>query len=341
MRVLLHGSQAYAVGVLEPLARELGRRGIDAAWFFEGPGAEHLPEHARRIGSVREARAFGADLVLVSSDTVPHFVPGLKVAVFHGLDARKRPDARGHFRMRGYFDLYCTHGPTTTAPFRELAKLHGHFEVAETGFPKLDPAFVEGVARSSPRPVVLYAPTMTPELTSAPALLETIAGLATSGEWEWRVKLHAKMPSEIVQAYGRLEGPGLRVVEDPDLIRAMADADVMVSDTSSAPVEFVVTGRPAVTFRHREPGPWFVDVTEAAGLEPAIRTALAPPASLRAAMETYAATVHPYRDGAASVRVVDAALDLLERGTGHLRPKPLNLWRKAQARWRYGYWGPA
>ena len=48
---------------------------------------------------------------------------------------------RGHFRIRGLFDLYCTQGPATTEPFEQLAREHGHFAVAETGWPKLDPLF--------------------------------------------------------------------------------------------------------------------------------------------------------------------------------------------------------
>ncbi|MCA9739353.1 MAG: CDP-glycerol glycerophosphotransferase family protein [Gemmatimonadetes bacterium] len=340
-RAVLFGTQSYAVGVLAPLADALRRRGSEVAWLFEGPGAEHVPRGEHVLEGMADARRWGSDVAFVSSDSVPHFLPGLKVAVFHGLDARKRPDDRGHFRIRGYFDLYCTHGPSTTGPFRALAARHGHFEVVETGFPKLDPALRAPTPRTASEPIVLYAPTMTPGLSSADALLPTLASLAAKGRWRWRVKLHAKAEPRLRDAYGALIGPHLELVDDPDLVRVMTDAHVMLSDTSSAPVEFVVLGRPAVTFRHREPGPWFIDVREPAEVEGAIIRALADPPDLRAAMERFASEVHPWRDGRSADRVVDAALDLLGRGTGHLRRKPLNLWRKVQARWRWRWWGGA
>ena len=67
----------------------------------------------------------------------------LRVQVFHGFNVRKRSDNKGHFRVRGFFDLYCTQGPDTTLPFKVLEKKFGYFKVVETGWPKMDPMFLK------------------------------------------------------------------------------------------------------------------------------------------------------------------------------------------------------
>src|SRR6185312_9564967 len=107
---LLFATELYALPVLRPLGAAIRAAGGDAAWF-------------------------------AASNWVPQFFPGAKVQVFHGFSVDKRSPERGHFRIRGLFDLYCTQGPATTQPFEELARQHGHFAVAETGWPKLDPLF--------------------------------------------------------------------------------------------------------------------------------------------------------------------------------------------------------
>ncbi len=339
-RYLLYGSEAYAVGILRPLQAAIRSRGGAVAWFFDGPGAELLESGERLLDTVEGVRGFRPDAVLVPGNRVPDFFPGVKVEVFHGFDAHKRPDRKGHFRLRGFFDLYCTHGPTTTAPFRELAARKGWFEVAETGFPKMDPLFPlpEG-GPGNPRPVVLYAPTFSPSLTSAPALLETVGQLSRDPRWQWRVKLHSKTEPALVEAYRGLVGPNLSFEEGADLVPLLREADVMISDTSSAPVEFLMLQRPVVTFRHRQPGPEFLDVTGVDEVGPAVAWALARPDDLMERIRSYTEEVHPYRDGRSSERVLDAADDLAARGLGHLRRKPLNLVRRLKIRRSLGYYG--
>jgi len=115
----------------------------------------------------------------------------------------------------------------------------------------------------------------------------------------------------------------------------------MCSDTSSALNEFLLTGKPVVTFRNRRPGPQLIDIDDAAQFEPAIARALSRPPELMQAIRAYGDAIHPYRDGRSSERVLAAIDAFLANGGRNRRRKPLNLWRKFKLRRRIGYWGPA
>ena len=113
--------------------------------------------------------------------SIPTFFPGKKVAVFHGFDAGKlnKKGQNDHFKVRGCFDLYCTQGPNTTAPFTALQKKLGYFKVVETGWPPLD-QFFNGNSKPShidetdSRPTVLICSTFSKRLSLAPKLYEQI-----------------------------------------------------------------------------------------------------------------------------------------------------------------------
>src|SRR3546814_6554985 len=78
---------------------------------------------------------------------------------------------------------------------------------------------------------------------------------------------------------------------------------MMCSDTSSALSEFLLTGKPVVTFRNRRPGPQLIDIDEVAQFEPAIQRALSRPTELMQAIAGFGAAITPYRDGRSSERV--------------------------------------
>ena len=68
----------------------------------------------------------------------------------------KRGDEKDdHFSVRGWFDVYCTQGETSTLPFKELERKYGFFKVYETGWCKAD-TFVKERAHTphNARPVV-------------------------------------------------------------------------------------------------------------------------------------------------------------------------------------------
>jgi len=342
---LLFATERYALPILRPLARALRRAGHEPYWFLAGDTGARLSSAEPRLVRVAEVRELRPCAVFSVANWTPHFFPGAKVQVFHGFNVEKRNAAHGHFRIRGLFDLYCTQGPATTGPFRALAEQHGHFAVAETGWPKLDPLFApdDGSAaafRSTDgRPMVMYAATFTERLSSAPHLHDEIARLVARGDRYWLLTLHPKSAPNLVARYRALAGPNARFVEAEDLVPAERAADVLVSDTSSVISEFVVQGKPVVTFRNRAPRPHMLDIDAPEALDAALARALAPEADWLAALRREADAIHPSRDGRASERVIAATLDLIGGRLGALAPKPVNPWRKLQMRWKLRWFG--
>lgn len=328
-RYLLFAELSYAFEILRPLQEAAWRRGDEVAWYLNGPDPGQLQPGERLLRTVAEVKAFAPDAVLVPGNEVPPFFPGLKVQVFHGLGIEKK----GHFRIRGMFDLFCTFGPLTTAPFERLARQHGWFRVVETGWPKTDPLF--GTAHdpaAGSDAHILYAPTFSPSLTSAPFLAPVIADIVARRPWRWTVKFHPKMDPELAAPLRAIRADNYAIAEGEQLLPLLREATVMVTDTSSAAAEFMLLGKPVVAFRNRAPGPHLVNISEPAELEGALAAVLEGRDPSLEGRERYAADMHPYRDGRSSERVLDAVERMLEHPDTDLKRKPWSPLR------RFRYW---
>ncbi len=337
-RYLFFISQPYSFAILRPLQRAIWERGDEVAWYFDGPGAQYLRPTEKRLFTIGEVKAYQPRAVFVPGNRVFDFFPGVKVEIFHGFPAGKRSDNRGHFRIRGFFDLYCTQGPAATVPFKQLEEKYKYFKVVETGWPKMDPLFQNRPSLPPKlRPIILYTSTFTKNLTSAPHLLPTIAALSQNDRWQWLVTFHPRMDRKIVEQYQALESQNLHFVETDDVIPLLLQADVMVSDTSSIISEFLLLHKPAVTFRNRKPGPHLLDIHQPEQLSVAIEWALSRPADLMEEIVKYADYIHPYRDGRSSHRVLEAVESFIENDLPHMPRKPLNLFRRLKLRYRVKY----
>lgn len=344
---LLFASERYALPILQPLAQALQAAGHTAhAWLVDGAAGASLPAPVRMV-NLREAVAVKPRAVFSAANWVPPFVSGAKVQLFHGFNVEKRSDERGHFRVRGLFDLYCTQGPATTAPFEELAAQAGHFAVVETGWPKLDPLFRADDGASAAlrepatgRPVVMFASTFTERLSAAPHLFDAIAAEIARGDRYWLLTLHPKCPPQLFERYRALVGPNAAFFETEQLVAAQRAADVLLADTTSVVSEFVVQRKPVVTFRNRAPKPHMLDFDDPVQLPAMLQRAFAPSPELQAAIAAYGDAIHPYRDGRSSERVLAATEALLSGELGRLRRKPLSsTFRALQIRRELGYWG--
>ncbi len=347
---LLFATERYALPILQPLADALQAQGHGVhAWLVDGAQGSRLRAPAHAIEDARSAVALRPRAVFSAANWVPTFVGGAKVQVFHGFNVEKRDAARGHFRVRGMFDLYCTQGPATTAPFQALAAEAGHFKVVETGWPKLDPLFggADALAdrlrtQAQGRPLVMFASTFTERLSAAPHLHAAITQQIARGDRYWILTLHPKCAPELFDRYRALAGPNAAFIETEDLISAERAADVLLADTTSVVSEFVVQRKPVVTFRNRAPKPHMLDFDDPAQLDAMLARAFAPDELLRRALAEYADAIHPYRDGHSSQRVITATEGLLSGELGRLRPKPFGGWIRAlQIRKDLAYWGPA
>ena len=344
---LLFATERYALPILGPLASALQAAGHGvSSLFVAGAAGATLPAPVRPV-DVRAAVALRPRAVFSAANTVPTFVSGAKAQLFHGFNVEKRADHRGHFRVRGLFDLYCTQGPLTTAPFEAMAREQGHFAVVETGWPKLDPLFRDEDAearalrlRASGRPVVMFASTFTERLSAAPHLADAIAAEIARGDRFWILTLHPKCAPDLFARYRALAGDSAVFVETEQLIAAQRAADVLVADTTSVVSEFAVQRKPVVTFRNRAPKPHMIDFDDPARLGEHLARAFAPDDTLREAIAAYADAIHPWRDGRSSQRVLEAT-EALQRGElGSLRRKPLaGWWRSLKLRRELGYWG--
>jgi len=337
---LLFLNVSYSFSVLRPLQKAIRQRGDSAAWFLHGLESSLLNDDEKHLRTVDEVKNFNPRAVFVPGNWVPDFFPGVKVEIFHGFGI----DKKGHFAIRGFFDLYCTHGPLTTVPFKRMARKCGFFHVIETGWPKVDALFeykTEKTRKAScsvNKPVILYAPTFSPSLSSALALKQTIKKLSQADNYHWLIKFHPLMDADIVLSYRQMEGKNLQMIEDPDIIPYLHAADVMLSDTSSVVTESLLLDKPVITFRTKSPGHHVMDIRDVNDLEPSLRYVVQHPDDLIQEARKFVEQMHPFTDGKSSERVLDATEEFIAHHAHTLKPKPFNLWRKIQVRRRLKYY---
>lgn len=339
----------YSYAVLRPLQEEIRARGDDVAWFFNGCSADKLRDNEKLLTSIAEVKRYNPIAVLAPGTWVPDFFPGVKVHVFHGFSINKRgstsEETSTHYRIRGLFDLYCTHADKDTAMFNRIAERTGTFRAVKTGWPKLDTLLTsnfdarEQLALPKDRPVILYASTFSRSITSAPKLVDTIAALARNNDWNFIVTLHPKMDKNVVEKYRQLQNTNLRFYEsDLDVLPLLKAADVMLCDTSSIMFEFMMLDKPVVTYDSRMPGDYLINVKKPEDIQPALEKALSRPPELMTAARTFCRELHEFTDGKSSARVLDAIDEHIAKHAHTLRPKSLNLIRRLKIRKRMGYY---
>jgi CDP-glycerol glycerophosphotransferase (TagB/SpsB family) len=336
---LFYISQNYAFEILRPLQKEIHKRGDCVAWLVEGKGVDRslFAKNEKQLSSISDVQQFNPIAVYVPGNTVPYFIPGLKVQVFHGFEWKKK----GHFRIRDCFDLYCTQGPLFTDKFNTLKRQHPHFNVVETGWPKIDDLVATAPYEWKERKdlkTVLYAPTFSPSLTSALALFEKIKFLSSQRDYQWLIKFHPKMKSEWVNQYRAIESEYLHIVEDADIAPVLQAADVMVSDTSSVITEFALLNKPIITFNNSSPEDHLINIQNADQLQQSLSYALSNKTELLDKIKRNVDIMHPYYDNRSSARVIDATLNMIEKGRGSLNKRPRNIIRAFKQRMAWSYW---
>jgi hypothetical protein len=331
-RYLMYVEQNYSYAILRPIQEAIWARGDEVSWFIGGDEADInlLKPNENQLHNTEQVKAYNPCAVFVPGNVVPHFFPGVKVGVFHGFYTGKR--GLSHFNIRGFFDLYCPQGPSTTGPFKKLADELGFFRIVQTGWPKLDPLFKPKPAKTSTKPSVLFASTFSTKITAAPQVFEEIKRLSQTGKWNWLVTLHPKMAKETIAAYRSLEGPNLRFIENEQVLSALQEADAMLCDTSSIISEFLMLQKPVVTYKTLFNGKHLINIESTDKIESSLEQALTRPAELMHDISAYTQDIHPNTDGQASERVLAAVDWFLETGHIGLKKKPLNVVRKFKIR---------
>lgn len=342
-KFLIYISYSYAVPIGIPLEAEIIKRGYCVKWFSDlEDGKRALKVKTNVINEIKDVITYKPDIILTATDSVPDFINVLKVQVFHGFFAQKRPRKKNtfdHFIIRGFFDLYCTQGPNTTRGFKAQLKKHPHFKVIQTGWSKVDPLFPIIEKDIDNIPTIMIASTFTERLSLAynDAVFNKIKSISSTGKYNFIMVLHPKLPNHIVCKWKALSNDFFKYYDTTDLIPLFQKADIMFADTTSAIQEFLLQKKPVVSFKHTFKHNYLINIDNASDIENAFKEALTYPEELIHNISLFIKELHPYFDGKSSKRIVDASIEFLHKDKTYLKSKPLNLMRKYKIRKRLGY----
>ncbi|MCM1021770.1 MAG: CDP-glycerol glycerophosphotransferase family protein [Muribaculum sp.] len=339
-RYLLFASYDYAYHILRPLQDEILRQGHEVKWFLEDTCTDRLTETEERLLSFKQVKEYNPLAVLAAGNIVYDFFPGVKVNLLHGYNIPKRlnkPD--NHYRIRGWFDIYCSQGPRNTPGFKQREEALGFFKTYETGWCRVDEFFREGAVKDLPRQrkCVYYATTFTQGVTSAPQMLKIIDNLASEKPWDWVITFHPLLrDKKLIESYKAMASrhSNVRFLDGYEGLPTLAQADAMLCDNSSIILEMMLTGKPVVTYNNTYPGPHIINCTAPDQVGDALEIALTRPPELMKAIEKYVASFEAHRDGHNSERVLAAVDDFIANYKKKLKKKPLNLFRKLKLRWK-------
>ncbi len=341
LKYLFFVTKPYSFSILKPIQDSIIESNSGTVKWFSASSAVNFSSPGDQLKSNGAVLDYNPDVVLVPGNIVPHFWPGLKVQIFHGLDE----EVKGFYNITGFFDLYCTTGPVMTENYLKIAKQKKHFLVKETGWPKLDPVYnnkwtfndqkshlIDQYDLNPELPVLLYAPTFPSKYTSAPDLHDSIKNL-NNGKFNWIIKFHPLMDKLIQGQYKQLENKNLRVVDELNILPIMAGSDLLITDTSSVAYEFLSFDRPLITYKAIARKDKGINIQDPTDLSSAIERSLMNPDEFSINRASCLRGIHPYLDGLSSSRLLKVIEIILTEGLhNELKQKPLNFLRKYQIR---------
>lgn len=328
MKVILFCQNAYAFGILAPIKTVLENEGHTFIWYIQPKLLQNFPfKNEPFTTHVQELQHYNSDVIFVPGNEVPYYLRGLKTQVFHGFAGEKK----GHFRIRHYFDLYLTQGPFFTKKFNELKSKFNNFDVLETGWPKLDvyaqnkSTFAEKrttlSAKNNTTHIILYAPTFSPSLSSAPYLLEEIKALAAQNNYCILIKFHPLMAQKWIETYKKLAATtaNIEYIDEPNIVPYLQMADVLISDTSSVIYEFLLLNKPVITFKNISTNIKWRNSLTYSNLVSLVSNALHNDEFAESRTDIMQA-YHPYNDGKSAERMVHAVQNyIVENGVPNQR----------------------
>jgi len=343
MKATLFCNLPYAFSMLKPLAEELEKRNIEYIWYIPKEIVSLFDEGDANITSdIKEISVFKPDMIFVPGNEVPYSLTGVKVQIFHGLAGEKKD----HFRIREYFDLYLTQGPHFTDRFNSLQKKHQNFKVVECGWPKLDNLFKKDLVlqeqkkilllKAKASHIVLFAPTFSKSLTSAPILKDELKKLSDDPRYLVIIKFHDKMDKGVKSEYEKMVSAKLVILDDDDITRSLKLADIMVSDTSSVVYEFQLLNKPVITLNNCSNDISWLDIKDKKLLIDSVNKTLFEEDTFKKMRENIIASYHPYKDGKSAYRMVEATLEFISKH-GVPTKRKVSLFRKYKIIKKYGF----
>lgn len=342
LKFLIYISYSYSIPIGQPLEKQIKLKNHKVKWFADRQeGFDKIKNKTNCLHSIEGAVKFKPDIVLVITNEVPSFISGLKVQVFHGFNAQKRPNKKftySHFKVRGHFDLYCTQGPSTTKPFQKLAQKYKFFKIKETGWSKMDPLFSEEIEKPEAN-IILITSTFTKSLSLAydDFFYHKISSLIKKKSFKFIMTTHPKMDRKVIRKWQLLNGSYFQHFDTFDLIPLYKKASLMISDTTSAVQEFLMLKRPIITINNPNDFGYTYNIKTIENLENALKNPSKWYKKIESNLTAEINKIHPYTDGKSSQRVIEASLNLLK--SNQKKPKkPLNLLRNLKMRKDLGYW---
>jgi len=319
MKFILFCNLPYAFSILKPLADELKKRDFEYIWYIPQEIEGEFEYDEVYTNSIYKLEEYKSDAIFVPGNSVPYWIKGVKVQVFHGLAGEKK----GHFRIRDYFDLYLTQGPYFTDRFNALKEKYKNFEVMQTGWCKLDNLFNVQQStidrkktllhQSGADKIILYAPTFSPSLTSANALKDMILKLSQEDTNLVLIKFHDKIDVDIKKAYQQIQHKNLIILNDKDITPALQIADIMISDTSSVVYEFLLLDKPVVTLNSISENINWANFDSADMVYNEVVNTLDGDDKFKQQRAKIIELYHPYSDGKSSSRMIDATLEYISK----------------------------
>ncbi len=322
MKYILFCQNNYAFAIFEPIKKVLERKSYNYIWYISKNIENDFPFKSDNYTvKISDLETYKSDVILVPGNEVPYYLRGLKTQIFHGLAGEKK----GHFRIRHYFDLYLTQGPYFTKTFNKLKQKYNNFDVIETGWPKLD---IYGnnknlyyqekqqlLINNEAKKIILYAPTFSPKLTSAPFLIEQIKQLAkTNKDYLILIKFHPLMNKEWIETYTKIAQAigNIIFITDKSVTKYLLIADILISDTSSVIYEFLLLDKPAITFNNISKNIYWCNSNNFNELDTLVKNNIIEDPYSKSRAYIYQ-QFHPYCDGKSSERIVEITKQYIEK----------------------------
>ncbi len=322
----------FEIGICSPFDQYIREQ---RAGFKEG---EETILPAGEVPLVRTPQEWHSDVVFIA-DSVTHQVQGCGkiINVGHGLLSKGQYFTDTDFIDRENLEhLLLVPGEFHKQTIKNSRRIF--IPVEAVGYPKLDALFKPGapsrdelcrmIGLDPAKKIILYAPTFNISLSTIPVIWTRIKELATPDTC-LLMKFHGSTLPEFVDAHVVLteQNPNIYLISDLDITPYLQVADVMVSDVSSAFLEFVLLDKPVVLFNNpnikeyinydprdveytwRDVG---VQVTSLEGMKRAVARSLEKPEELSQRRHYYIEKMGIKLDGNASKRVRELTWELID-----------------------------
>ncbi len=333
MKILFYVSKKYSIPIITPIVKYLKKTEHSFAFFMSKKVKNELTSELNKyelLQNIEETKLFSPDVVIAPGNFVDFRIPGIKVQIFHGLGVEKA----SHYKIRHFFDVYCTSGPFVTKKYENLQKRKKYFLVKETGWPKIDhiinyPAnnLREKFNIPKEKKVILFAPTHSKKMQSAESLLPIIPNIINEDEI-WFLKFHELMNKELKSSIEHSKN--IKIIDDYDITPYLHLSDILITDTSSVAYEFIILDKPVITYRTHSRKNKGIDITQPPQLRGAIDRSLLDPQEFHQNRINHIAEVNPCIDGKISENLISTLETILSNNELKNKTKPLNMFRKLQ-----------